>query len=226
MTSTARIRSRFGLRPDQGEVPVDHRRPGRIVLDALRRTAVGLAQPLDDPAGAVQHLVVHFGLREGAGQVSGLGGDQREVLVHDVVAEALAQQPGLDLDIGRPGKPLHGVDATPCPHPPGQLEDRPVPVGLRAPQRGHRVERQIFQGSQQQQQLTVPLVTGQADEHQPGRDRVAAGAVLGQPATDRTYPCAVQVRRADLLAERTGDRECVVFRQQVVQALQGNDFRW
>ncbi|MCA9684886.1 MAG: hypothetical protein KC457_22070, partial [Myxococcales bacterium] len=76
---------------------------------------------------------------ERADEVAGHGAGVRQVLVHHVVVEALAQQPAADLRILGLGQALDGVDPPPAPDAARQLPQGPIGI-VDGPRQGHRRE--------------------------------------------------------------------------------------
>ncbi len=172
-----------------------HRRDGIVVVGHVLGRA-SHDQRGEDVGGTVQQGRVHVVGEKRLVQATCSGRDMGEVLVHDAVAEAVPEQPRLDFRISATLETLHGVDTPPSFDALGELEDGLLRIGLGVPERDDGVERQLFERTEEQQQLTVAFVTACA-EHDDAELRLrTAGGVLrhvtghGPQLFAREVPCA------------------------------------
>ena len=150
-------------------------------------------------------------------QVTGRGGGVRRVLVHDRVAEALAQEPGLDLPPLRTGQPLHDLDPAPPVHPLRQLPQLPLGVvGL--PGQGHRgVERELLVPAEHAQHVQVLRCRRLAEQGHPELHRFTVLPLAHQPGSD----VVVDARILDAGQQLVDERQHPPVAEVVVEGVAG-----
>lgn len=191
----------------------------RVVPHVFRGPA-GRGERFEDASRADEQFPVGRRVQERLVQAAGRGGDVRQVLVQDAVAESSAQQPRADLRIPGSRQPFDRMDATPLLYPPGHVEDRAFGVGLGGQERDHGVERELFQRPEEHQEVTVSLVAAGAEHRDRGLHRFAPRSAHREPARDTAQPLSRKIPGPQGCDQRIGETDRRHPGQSVLQPSQ------